>query len=437
MAIILLFVYFVIMNWVFYLVVSIIISILISFQVILYRRWRKRLSPYRWWPLVSKIWFSLFIITQLPLATMLIIGRSNFTIAYENGLQLFYYIFTAWNYSFLGAFPIWLVATGILSLLAWLASREKPAAVPPAIEQKQKAQRDNLSRSQFLKNTLGASMIMADALPLAGFTFSLGGMFLGSSGFSVFHREKKIPGLHRDLVGLKIMQISDLHIGNLINEQYLKTAAELMRSEKADLLTVTGDIIDNNNYFIPTAAAFFQGLESSFPLGIYGILGNHDHIDNGDHFYNTLHTRGINLLRNDSIIVPRGKGKLNLAGLDYPMPLRRRSGVRMQKSKEFFDSIQPKIDPELPTIVMNHHPSDFEYLKKEAVDLVLSGHTHGGQFMFSQNRDSVLALAGNFYRYFIDMYEENGRSLYVNRGFGHWFPLRIGCPPEITVITLT
>jgi len=89
-----------------------------------------------------------------------------------------------------------------------------------------------------------------------------------------------------------------------------------------------------------------------------------------------------------------------------------------------------------PFFLLNHTPADFEFLKQQRIDLVLSGHTHGGQINFSKAQNTLLNGAHWVYKYYIDYYTEQGSQLYVNRGLGHWFPLRINCPPEITVITL-
>lgn len=128
---------------------------------------------------------------------------------------------------------------------------------------------------------------------------------------------------------------------------------------------------------------------------------------------------------------------LQIVGLDYPtIGGRPRALDRLAVSQEYFRTAHAGARPEWPTLVLNHHPGDFVYLRNEDVDLVLSGHMHGGQVLLSTDRDSPLALASNVAAYYIDLYQENGRQLYVNRGLGHWFPLRVQCPPEITLLTL-
>lgn len=442
-----------------YFIIAIAIIILLSFQLYLFYKTHKRFKTRKWWRYGKIAYLSSILLSQLIIYALVFFGRKANVIVYEGAWAPFYYWFLSWNYSFIFFLPIWIfMSVSILlfervqkaiGILMNKVGKKQPANTPlenkslghehkeDKKETKENKENKEISRRNFLAGTLGSSLKTAvDLAPVAAFTFSYSRMLLASNGFDTMERNVSIANLPRDLQGFRIMQISDMHIGNLIHENYLQMAYDRIMQSKADILVVTGDIIDNNNYFIPQIGKFFYRLESHFPLGIYGVLGNHDFLDNADELEKKLKGSDITILRNQNKMVRRGNAKLNLVGLDYPMRLGGMGKQRLLMSQKYFRKVQPHIRQEAPTIVLNHHPSDFEYLKNEKVDLVLSGHTHGGQIILSKNRESPLALASNFFQYYVDLYTENNSSLYVNRGFGHWFPVRIGCPPEITVLTL-
>ena len=289
-----------------------------------------------------------------------------------------------------------------------------------------------LSRADFFKRAAGAAAFGINLVPTVTTVGAISGMFLGSREIWVNEKQITLNHLHDDLKGLRVVQISDIHVGNLIGEKYLNFALGLIRAAKPDYVLVTGDIIDNNNAFISTAGNFFAKLNAMMPRRIYGVLGNHDYIDDGRAAAKGFNDAGLRILLNEVVTLARGKGKLQLGGLDYP----RLGQSRPAAMQNYFASMKSALKAEIPLVLMNHHPSDFEYLKHQKVDLVLSGHTHGGQINFSSNRNSLLNGASWGYKYYVDLYAEQDSQLYVNRGLGHWFPLRITCPPEVTVFTL-
>lgn len=329
----------------------------------------------------------------------------------------------------------WLLPLGFLWLLgmAWQRLRRQPA--------ERTNSGNGVSRADFLKKAATTAGIGINLLPAATSTAAISGMFLGSREIWVKETPVRINGLHDDLKGLRILQISDLHIGQLIGEKYLNFSLGLMQAARPNYVVVTGDIIDNNNAFLPTASTFFALIDAMLPARrgyvaggrAFGAMGNHDYIDDGVKAAAAFNSAGLRMLQNDVQIIGRGKGKLQLAGLDYP-PLGRGRSEIMQR---YFKHTQAKLRTELPTILLNHNPADFEFLKTQKVDLVLSGHTHGGQINFSKEQSSYLNGAHWMYKYYVDHYSEHGSQLYVNRGLGHWFPLRVSCPPEISVFVLS
>lgn len=478
---------------VFRLVLGTLAVILTLFQYIIFRRWRSRLaadaaspSPvpgvgllrrYRKWLLLA--FGGLAVAFSSYLIAFAIVGRGVIPEVLVGPQRIFYFSFLSWIYGFAITLPLWLVLTAILALLsrirkflqlrlhakgklaewAGLAARTdgeaRLDAGPPQIRG---ILETPVSRRSLLLSVAGLAV---DALPVTGSAVNLGGMVFGSREIAVFRREIQLAKLHPDLQGLRVVQLSDLHIGPLIHEEYLRVASGIVSGLAPDLIVVTGDIIDNDNRYLPVAGLFLRRLLESSRHGVVVVSGNHDFIDDGEAALAAFAAvgraspgakavemqepkdrtvalgQGLTVLRNAMGILRRGRGQIQIVGLDYPnMAGRPQAFDRLERSKSYFQMASARMREEWPTVVLNHHPGDFVYLQNEAVDLVLSGHTHGGQILLSTDRQSPLAVASNVSSYYIDLYQENGRQLYVNRGLGHWFPMRIQCPPEITLITL-
>jgi hypothetical protein len=325
---------------------------------------------------------------------------------------------------FFFGFLFWIICFIFLYILYYIFSKINPSS--------KKQNSSSISRKAFL--TTSAAIIL-DSTPFLAAGMNFSGMYLGSKDFVVFSKKIKIDGLPSTCSGFRIVQISDLHIGSLINEAYLKPTLEMILSLKPDIIVVTGDILDNSRLYLSTVGWYFRKLNEIAP--VYAILGNHDHIDSPLFLIKTLQQTNSNILVNQYSEIKRGKYSLNIIGLDYPIKHFETKKTRSQFTEEYFESVYKKlIKKDQINIVMNHHPAEFEILKKKPIHLVLAGHTHGGQIMLSENRESSLSLASNFLKYYVDLYTENGVHLYVNRGLGHWFPLRINCPPEITLLEL-
>lgn len=416
----------------FKLILAFIALALLAFQFLLWRRLTgairtSRLRHY------SRIAYWIFIGSgQLVLwYAVLYPGRGPQT-TLPDWLQPLYGTLLAINYAHFA----WLLPFGIL----WLAAALYRKARPVKKEGAPTDTPDAISRGDFLHRLTSAAITGAHLLPAATSVAAISGIFLGSREIAVLHKQFSLKALHDDLKGLRIVQISDIHVGNLIGERYLHFTVDLIKNARPDYIVVTGDIIDNNNAFLPVAQRYFARLASlvgnlnatTAAPRLVGVLGNHDLIDDGFTAAVGLAHSGLYILRNEVLILRRGKGTLQLAGLDYP-PLGRGRSEIMQR---YFQELQQKRQVVTPLVLLNHNPADFEYLKTQNIDLVLSGHTHGGQINFTRSQSTLVNAAGWVYKYYVDHYIEQGSQLYVNRGLGHWFPLRVNCPPEITVITL-
>lgn len=416
---------------IFKLVAAVITLTLLLFQIVIW----KKLSPY-----VSRLRFRKYI--RIAYFAMVAAGQSIMWFAVLSPGRGIDYTLPQWylpihsillgiNYAHFA----WLLPLGFLWVLGMLWQRLRR---PPTDDTSTGL---GVSRADFIQKAATVLGVGVNLLPAATSAAAISGMFLGSREIWVKEVAIRIEGLHDDLKGIRILQISDIHIGQLIGEKYLNFALGLMQAARPDYVVVTGDIIDNNNAFLPTASTFFALIDAMLPERrgyvaggrVFGAMGNHDYIDDGVKAAAAFNSAGLRMLQNDVQIIGRGKGKLQLAGLDYP-PL---GGGRSEIMQRYFRHTQGQLRAGLPTILLNHNPADFEFLKTQKVDLVLSGHTHGGQINFSQKQNSYLNGAHWIYKYYVDHYSEYGSQLYVNRGLGHWFPLRVSCPPEISVFVLS
>jgi len=397
---------------------------LLAFQLVIWKKIKQRIVASARYKLYRFLYYAMVVSSQTLLWVGVIYPGRGIATTYPEWYEPIHRVLLAITYSH----AFWLFPLSIFWLLGMLLKRLTPR--PPLL--KERGPRGEVSRADFLRKAGGAALTGINLLPAATSVAAISGMFLGSREIWVNHKTIRIKNLHDDLKGLKIAQISDIHIGNLIGERYLHFAQGLIRAANVDYIVATGDILDNNNAFLPTAAKFFADLEALAPGRLLVAMGNHDYIDDGAAAARTYTKAGARMLVNDSILTKRGRGALQFAGLDYP-PMGK---TRSDTMRMYFSHVQKKLRDDLPVVLLNHHPSDFEYLKTQRVDLVLSGHTHGGQVQLSSERNSILNSGHWLYKYYIDHYEENGAQLYVNRGLGHWFPLRVQCPPEITVFTL-
>jgi predicted MPP superfamily phosphohydrolase len=257
----------------------------------------------------------------------------------------------------------------------------------------------------------------------------------------------KIPNLPLSLAGLKLVQMSDFHYDNgLLSEKMLSEAIAVSNAAKPDLVILTGDYVNTIAKPIHQLALRLKNLESRY--GVYAILGNHDiyYPSSKSEITNALTNVGINVLWNQ-IAYPVGE-KLPLVGLaDF-------------YAKEFNpEAIMNQLDSTAPRIVLSHHPDTAEILKKWRVDLQLSGHSHGGQIVipglgpamiyyakivkkipkkirrklpFLRKTHSIL----RHWQWSQGLHKVGNNQLYVNRGLGTYFPGRLFCPPEVTIIIL-
>ena len=238
----------------------------------------------------------------------------------------------------------------------------------------------------------------------------------------------KIESLRIPLKGLKgeitAAQISDLHIGGLIEENVVRGIVEQTNALKPDFIVLTGDIVDTEVEKVPKAIDALAELKA--PLGVYFILGNHEYFHGIAPLVDALKSKGIILLENTCVQLQKGQTQVNLAGV-YDLFGRRINALEPNLEEALKDRNEQN-----PLILLAHQPKFALEVKEEHnVDLILSGHTHGGQiFPFS-------LLVRLDQPYLAGLYQHNKRTqIYVNRGTGFWGPpMRILARAEITYFT--
>jgi uncharacterized protein len=191
---------------------------------------------------------------------------------------------------------------------------------------------------------------------------------------------------------------------------------------KADLVVMTGDYLLWDPAAQDEVVQALAGLRA--PHGIFGCLGNHESITQTEESITRLFAaQGIHILRQERAPIRLGAGTLNLIGIDDSQP--------------DLKGIKHLVMPDTVNILLCHFPSDFDHAVELGIDLMLAGHTHGGQLSLEFLRRG-LSLARVETPYVSGWFEKSGGQLYFNRGIGTtMFPIRAGARPEITVLELS
>lgn len=241
------------------------------------------------------------------------------------------------------------------------------------------------------------------------------------------HVEISSPELPEAWDGFKIAEISDTHVGPYYTNRNLPEDFLIARREGAQMIALTGDLIDDVRV-MPETARILTGENGNFPYGTIFVWGNHEYYRNKKYIADELKTTPVTLLQNNHVVLTRGGKALYIAGTDYPFAADER--IRITKERNMADKAFSGIPEGAPVILLAHH-SDFirEGVRHKAI-ITLTGHTHGMQTGFMGQ--PILTP----YVYTRGLYRAGPWHGYVSRGTGGWFPFRWGCSREITIITL-
>lgn len=251
------------------------------------------------------------------------------------------------------------------------------------------------------------------------------GVTFGAAGVEVHEVPVDIRGLPPAFEGYRIAQISDMHIGPYYSPSDLDAALLAAARSGADLVAVTGDLIDDNRV-MPETGQVLGAWKPAYPDGIIYVWGNHEYAHPREAVRQGLLEAGVSLLENESVCIERGTDRLYAAGVDYPWggESRREEEVR-RMTEEALRGI-----PAEQTLIFAHHPAYIGEGFRRGVPLTMAGHTHGiqsgigGRPVFTP------------YTYTRGLYSDGIHAGYVSRGAGGWFPFRVGCSREIPLFVL-
>jgi uncharacterized protein len=247
--------------------------------------------------------------------------------------------------------------------------------------------------------------------------------------FRVRQVEIPVPNLPPALDGLRLVQLSDIHIGDFMPVPEVRRAVQMANRLGADIAFVTGDFITGSRDPLEQCIAELAGLKA--PLGVWGCNGNHEiYAEAEDRSQDLFQQHGMRLLRQESAVLNWKGAGLNLIGVDY-----------QRQHEPMLVGMESLVRRDMPNILLSHNPNTFYRAAELGIELSLAGHTHGGQVQVEivDHRWSPARFITRFISglYSLPMNSGAKAHLYVNRGLGTIaIPARLGVDPEITLITL-
>ena len=393
----------------------IVLTLYVSSQVFWYRRLRDWLA--RRWPGTRRaIWVGLSLVVLLYLNNWIFLiplrrlrGTPDLSVpwlAFASGL---------WMLPSLVAF-LWLKGVALFGRLGraqfgrvGFGARRTvsvPAGDPP-----------NPARREWLLTAGRAAAV----LPFAAIGY---GFAANRIRFTVESVPVPVANLPAALEGLKLVQLTDIHLSPFLSRAELARAVDMANELDADVALVTGDFITALGDPLEDCIAELGRLRSR--LGSFGCLGNHEiYADAEDRATELAAERNIRMLRGQNVVLERNGARLNLAGVDY-----------QRRNRPYLVGARKLIVPGATNVLLSHNPDVFPVAAEKGFDLMISGHTHGGQIAVEILHYGV--FPSRFYTPYVrGLYRLGGRSGYVSRGIGTILaPSRLGALPEITLLTL-
>ena len=280
--------------------------------------------------------------------------------------------------------------------------------------------------------------VLAGGFPFLAATY---GFAAGRLRYTIERVEVPVANLPPELDGMRIAQLSDIHIGDYMPPEEIARAVAMANDLMPDIAVVTGDFVSSEGD--PLEACIDELAKLRAPLGIWGCNGNHEiYAGVEEEAERLFREKGMRLLRAANAVVEHNGGRFNLLGVDY----QRDHMTSGEPTGPMLEEIETLVRRDMPNILLSHNPNSFRRAADLGIELSLAGHTHGGQVKFEIVDHSVSParlispfVAGLYHLPMNGSPSNGGRkaALYVNRGLGTFgFPIRIGVPPEITLLTL-
>jgi len=230
---------------------------------------------------------------------------------------------------------------------------------------------------------------------------------------------------HAELAGLKIAMVADFHFDELQEGDFVNQCVETINAQNPDLIVLCGDYVSHESKPAEALSEHLSKLDA--PLGVFAVLGNHDHWAGADTVTRSLSSAGIQVLRNEAETLNFHHTPFQIAGL----------GSAWEHEAHFKTALPHSTVSSPPVILAVHEPDFFDRVSEDPrLILQLSGHTHGGQVCAPFYGSLILPSWGK--NYVSGLYRRHDSHIYVTRGVGTLAPhVRFCCPPEISLITLT
>ncbi len=274
----------------------------------------------------------------------------------------------------------------------------------------------NTERRQFIKVIFDVTML------ILAFSYLLRGLVGGLKRPVINHVEIEIRNFPFE--SFLIAQLSDVHVGRTIGKEFVQECVERINAEKVDMVVITGDLADMQIEHIKESLAPLKALQSRF--GTFFVLGNHEYFHGPGSIIAYLKTLNITPLLNENRVIGNDTEAFNLVGINDLI------SKRMKVMPYDVEQAFKGIDNNLPTIVLAHQPKSTLIMEHKRYDLMISGHTHGGQiFPFG-----LLVMADQ--PYLAGLYDvDKNKQIFVSRGTGYWGPpVRVLAPSEISLLQI-
>lgn len=258
------------------------------------------------------------------------------------------------------------------------------------------------------------------AVPMAGTAVGI----IRRNQFRLSEVQVPIANLPKDLDGLRIVQITDIHMSPFLSEREFSRAIDMANETRANLALVTGDLITRRGD--PLDACLRQLARLHADAGVLGCLGNHEIYAHAQDYVTEQGRRiGIDFLRHRARQLRFGNAVINFAGVDY-----------QQMHKPYLKGTERLVVPGVVNVMLSHNPDVFPVAARQGYDLTISGHTHGGQVDVEILHEH-LDVARYFTPFVQGLYRHGKSSIYVSNGLGTiGVPVRLGAPAEVSVLRL-